>query len=211
MSLITTQTLKGARTMTTIKEIPDFTATLRRDYFSNGEPEIIEVNIRWNDHCNNGHNDFAITADIYTTSRHPREPKLRHKSGRVCWLSSCGCQHNEVKKRFPQLAKYIHWHLAESDDPSMYYIENSMFWAGHRGKYDDTPNWGHFTNTAHWGHCKKDAEQDPAKLSKKQLEERLKERKPELMQQFQKALVELMNYLASKNVLHKWKDGKEIK
>jgi len=84
------------------------------------DDEIISIKaiVRYDDKCGNGHNSFSITADI------------KHRGGG--W--SCGCCHDEVVKYFPELEKYIKWHLVDSDKPT-WYIENTMY---HVLKHDAT-------------------------------------------------------------------------
>lgn len=72
----------------------------------------IIATVRYDDECGNGHNTFAITADIY--------------EGRRCVAG--GCCHEEIAKHFPELKHLIKWHLVSSDEP-MYYIENTTYHA----------------------------------------------------------------------------------
>lgn len=84
----------------------------RKTYRSGGDDYSIKLQIRYDDECKNGHNTFAMTADIYQNRK---------------WYSG-GCQHEEIAKRFPEFAKYIKWHLTSSDEP-MHYIANTMYLA----------------------------------------------------------------------------------
>lgn len=77
-----------------------------------GDVNNIKVNVRYDDQCGNGHNTFSITADV------------SYKGGG----HSCGCQHELVVEHFPELEKYIKWHLTSCDGP-LHYIANSMYWA----------------------------------------------------------------------------------
>ncbi len=83
-----------------------------------GEQSRMRVEIRYDDECGNGHNTFAITADI--------NPVDRRKGG-----GAGGCLHDEIRKHFPELAPFIKWHLCSSDGP-MHYIANTVFHAGNR-------------------------------------------------------------------------------
>ena len=83
-----------------------------------GEPSIMTVEVRYDDECGNGHNTFAITADI--------RPVDRHRG----WEAG-GVLHDEVTKHFPELAPFIKWHNCSSDGP-MYYIANTVYHAGDR-------------------------------------------------------------------------------
>lgn len=84
----------------------------------NGERVDIIVKICHDDECNNGHNTFSITADIYKAGR-------RHTDNN--WIMG-GCCHDAVIKLFPELKQYIKWHLCTSDQP-LYYVENTLYHA----------------------------------------------------------------------------------
>jgi hypothetical protein len=75
----------------------------------------MRVNLSFDDECKNGHEDFAITADIKENGRE--------------YMG--GCCHDEISKRMPELAKYIKWHLCGIDGP-MYYLGNTIYHAGNR-------------------------------------------------------------------------------
>lgn len=136
----------------------------RKDYVNaQGEPETIIAHVRHDDECGNGHNSFAITADIYEAYAQRGEPTVKHKSGKTLWLNSCGCQHEEVAKHFPELAPFIRWHLSSTDGP-MHYAANALYWAGHKGyrdgKHDSPPNLEHLKSTIVYGALPTDAEFD---------------------------------------------------
>jgi len=42
-------------------------------------------------------------------------------------ITQDGCDHDAIREHFPELAKYIKWHLVSSKEP-MHYIANSMYW-----------------------------------------------------------------------------------
>lgn len=90
--------------------------TFTKFYRENGEEHKITCNIRYDDECGNGHNTFAITGDGY-----------RIKNGVSVWEFG-GCCHDEIKKRFPEFAHLIKWHLCGEFKP-MYYIENTIYHA----------------------------------------------------------------------------------
>lgn len=75
----------------------------------------IRVNARFDDHCGNGHNEFAITADIYR--------------GRV--FEAGGCLHEDIAANFPELKRFIKWHLVSTKGP-FHYIANTVYLAGNR-------------------------------------------------------------------------------
>lgn len=81
-----------------------------------GKVDII-VDVRYDDHCGNGHNSFAITGTVYNADR---------RSDRACIMG--GCIHDVIEKHFPELSHLIKWHLCNSDGP-MHYIANTMYHA----------------------------------------------------------------------------------
>jgi hypothetical protein len=104
-----------------------FTKTMHID----GVETNIIVEVRYDDECRNGHNTFAITADV----------KEQRGNGR--WVQTGGgCCHELIAKQFPDLAKYIKWHLFDSTGP-MHYIANTVYLAGnrdHNGKLKGEPS-----------------------------------------------------------------------
>lgn len=86
-------------------------------YKERGETYRITANVQHDDDCGNGHNTFAITADI------------QYKAGNGRWRDeSGGCLHDEIAKRFPELAPLIKWHLCSTDGP-MHYVANTVYHA----------------------------------------------------------------------------------
>lgn len=86
--------------------------------------EKMIVTIRHDDQCGNGHNTFAITAEVYRAigqdgTMFYREP------------TSCGCMHGEIEERFPELAHLIKWHGCSTDGP-MHYVANTRYHASER-------------------------------------------------------------------------------
>lgn len=80
----------------------------------------LDVTIRYDDECGNGHNTFTITADHYVDDD----------------LVSCGCMNDVIVNHYPEFAKLIKWHLTSSDGP-MHYLANTMYHASdkdHSGK-----------------------------------------------------------------------------
>lgn len=92
---------------------------------------VIVAEVRYDDECGNGHNTFAITAEVYEPHAQRGEPTVTHTNGRKMWLNACGCCHEEVAKHFPQLAPLLKWHLVSSDGP-MHYVANTVYHAGDR-------------------------------------------------------------------------------
>jgi hypothetical protein len=94
-----------------------------------GRRKLLQVELRHDDECGNGHNSFAITGAIY--------PGLRQADK---YLESCGCLHDEIALHAPQLKPLIKWHLTSTDGP-MHYLANTLYWlAVARGvkKYGET-------------------------------------------------------------------------
>ena len=82
----------------------------------------LEVEVRYDDRCNNGHNTFSITANEVRYLKSGSRKALSNT-----WYSG-GCQHDLVADKFPGLAPLIKWHLMSSDGP-MHYIANTVYWA----------------------------------------------------------------------------------
>lgn len=82
-----------------------------------GADAKMTVTIRFDDELGNGHNSFAITADV-------RRPKARD-------IEAGGCMHEEISKVFPELTPLIKWHLCATDGP-MHYLANTVYLAGDR-------------------------------------------------------------------------------
>jgi hypothetical protein len=154
------------------------------------------VTIRYDDECNNGHNSFAITGSLFDREqRIPHEAYTVLSTGKKRWLGSCGCLHEDIAKYFPELAKYIKWHLCSSDGP-LHYIANSLYWAGiiEGSCIELAPNFENFKNSAIWPeltieefdlYCTVDAMSIPA------VKQVLKDRLPALMIEFKAAVEEL--------------------
>ena len=91
-----------------------------------------KVELQFDDTCGNGHCTFSITGE---------EGRI---GARDC--DSCGCLHDEIAQRFPQLAKYIKWHSVSTDGP-MHYIQNTLYFAGdrdcHGRRKGEAASWSH--------------------------------------------------------------------
>lgn len=80
----------------------------------------MRVEMRFDDECGNGHNTFAITAEVYRITR----------GGRKEWEAG-GCLHEDIVEVFPELEPLIKWHLCSTDGP-MHYIANAVYLASDR-------------------------------------------------------------------------------
>jgi len=81
-----------------------------------GAGGYITATVKFDDECGNGHNTFAITADVITN-----ESKRRND------IQAGGCLHDGVSRLFPMLAPAIKWHLCSTDGP-LHYIANTVYW-----------------------------------------------------------------------------------
>ena len=89
-------------------------------YRENDTDYKITAKVRYDDDCRNGHNSFSITGDIMC------------KNSRGRWEDdSCGCIHDDIAKRFPELKHLIKWHLTSSDGP-LHYVANTVYHASNR-------------------------------------------------------------------------------
>ena len=113
--------------MTTITEQSTLTKRqikkFHNSFTDNGHVYRIVAEVRYDDECGNGHNTFAITADVYDTDK-------RVNSREGGWVSG-GCQHDLIAKYFIDLAPFIKWHLCSSDGP-MHYLANTVYRASDR-------------------------------------------------------------------------------
>lgn len=104
----------------------------KKAYMEDGQEYVLIAKVRYDDECGNGHNTFAITGEIWRA-------KQGQPIGRDC--ESCGCIHEDIAKRLPELAPYIKWHLTSSDGP-MYYIANTVY---HAQSYGPQYAWVYYT------------------------------------------------------------------
>lgn len=107
------------------------TKTHRVEYMEKGKPYVLDVAIRWDDECRNGHNSFAVTGTIYGPDRIPHESTTTNKAGKTLWCCGGGCCHELIAKHCPEFAHLIRWHLFDPSGP-MHYISNTVYSAGER-------------------------------------------------------------------------------
>jgi hypothetical protein len=127
-----------------------------KTFIENENQYNIVVEINYDDRCNNGHNTFSITGVITKNDR----------------MIMCGYLHNEIVKHFPELKKFIKWHLCSTDGP-LFYIPNTLYWVKQK-------NWKNAKETAIWPKA------TIKQLSSDNLELLLINRKQSLMEKFQK-------------------------
>ena len=83
----------------------------------NNEQNNIQVQIRLNDECKNGHQDFAITGTVWEVGQ-PRTDRN---------IVTCGCIHDEILKTCPELSDFVALHLCDYDGAPMYAVENMYY------------------------------------------------------------------------------------
>lgn len=79
--------------------------------------EFITVEIRLNDECKNGHQNFAITGDIYEAGK----PKTDR------YYISGGCIHETIEKYFPEFIPFIRLHLCDYKGIPMHASANGFY------------------------------------------------------------------------------------
>lgn len=75
------------------------------------------IKIRLDDECKNGHQDFAITGDIYEAGKSKID--RYHISG--------GCIHEDILKTNPELKIFINLHLCDYEGIPTYAVENGFY------------------------------------------------------------------------------------
>jgi hypothetical protein len=75
------------------------------------------IKIRLNDECKNGHQDFAITADIYEKGK----PKI----DKYCIMG--GCCHDEILAAKPDLQIFVDLHLCDYKGIPVQAVENGFY------------------------------------------------------------------------------------
>ena len=138
-----------------------------------GETEVLKAVVRHDDRCENGHNTFSVTASLYV--------------GYV--ERACGCLHDEIRERIPELAPFIKWHLCSTDGP-LHYVANTVY---HAGEYQATlrvsggkeRDLDAARRSAIWPDATDEELIEPG------LEQRLADRLPALLEDFQAAVESL--------------------
>lgn len=87
-----------------------------KTYKEDGHTYRIRAEVRLDDECKNGHEDFSVTGDIYKV----------HANGRETWQSGC-CIHEEISKHFPQLREFVRLHLCDYRGVPSYPVENGFY------------------------------------------------------------------------------------
>lgn len=171
--------------------IPKQTKQYRADYYDeHGDPCTLIATVRHDDECRNGHNTFAITADLYEKHVQRGEPTTKHiGSGKTLWVNAGGCLHEEIARRIPELAPFIKWHLCSTDGP-MHYLANTIYLAGDRdawGKPGKARELDAARRAAIWPEATDEELSAPREILKAKLEARL----PVLLAEFRAAVESL--------------------
>lgn len=77
----------------------------------------MDISIRLNDECHNGHQDFSITATIWE----PGKPHIDK------YCIGGGCCHDEIVKARPKLKIFVNLHLCDWEGVPMYAVENGFY------------------------------------------------------------------------------------
>lgn len=144
-----------------------------------GPGALITAEVCHDDECGNGHNTFAITAEVVT-------PASKRRSD----IEAGGCMHDEIAQAFPELAPFIKWHLTSTDGP-MHYVANAKYWAGQSGFCDgkpgSPPNEAFLKSTIVFGAVPEHDTVDPMSLAKAgSMVGWLNDRLPALMEAFKR-------------------------
>lgn len=92
-------------------------------FVEDGTQYKITAKVSLDDDCKNTMYDFSVTADIY----------YKGKNGRF-YEHSCGCCHETIQKRCPELAKFIPLHLCNHYGAPMYPEANGFYHLQNSGK-----------------------------------------------------------------------------
>jgi len=93
---------------------------------NNGENLVVKI--RLNDECKNGHQDFAITADLYKGKGRTERSYL-----------AGGCLHDEINKFAPKFKQFVKLHLSDCEGVPMHAVANG-FYHMREGFNDKTKN-----------------------------------------------------------------------
>lgn len=82
-----------------------------------GEGNRMFINIRLDDQCNNGHQDFAITANIYEGNKPTTDRNM----------IAAGCCHSKILAARPELGIFVDLHLSDYSGVPMHAVENGFY------------------------------------------------------------------------------------
>lgn len=93
------------------------TNNLKHSISVNDKTGNYKIDIRLNDECKNGHEDFSITATFWEIG----ESRIDKN------LISAGCCHEKILKHQPQLKLFVDLHLCDFKGTPMYAVENGYY------------------------------------------------------------------------------------
>lgn len=99
---------------------PSQSKTVQKRFIEDGKNHLLNVTIRYDDMCKNGHNTFSITGELYH-----RIDNLKN------FIISGGTIHEDIQKHMPEMADLVKYHLCTSNGPT-HYIENTIYLAGNQ-------------------------------------------------------------------------------
>lgn len=103
--------------MKNLTEVKEKTNDLRHSINTkDSDGNLLIIDIKLNDECKNGHQDFSITATGYRGNT---------KSAKN--VMYCGCCHEEILKVMPNLKIFINLHSADYTGVPMYAVENGFY------------------------------------------------------------------------------------
>lgn len=97
---------------------------LSKEELKNTEFSRFEIEIRLDDECKNGNDDFAITAS----------GRYKNHTNKYDPWDIGGCCHEEILKLRPELKPFVDLHLSDSKGAPMYTIENGYYFLTTRTK-----------------------------------------------------------------------------
>lgn len=144
-----------------------------RKAFDDGEMKCsLLAIVAHDDRCENGHNTFSITGELYRNGR----------------LESAGCLHEWIGEHFPELAPLLKWHGCSTDGP-LHYVANTCFHAGNRDHFGKAAGKERDLDAARQCAIWPDATDE--ELTAPGLKERLLARLPALLDDFRAAVESL--------------------
>lgn len=100
-------------------------------------------------------------------------------------IDSCGMNHEAIAEHFPQLAKFLKWHLVSPEGP-MHYLANAAYWL-------KESNFENLKSTIVYGALDSDATVDLEQIHPNDLGAFLRNRLPALLDAWRKDMSELFS------------------
>lgn len=100
-------------------EKKEFTNDLRCTISYNDKAANCQIEIRLNDECQNGYDDFSITGTFWQIGK----PRIDR------YVETAGCCHDKILKVRPDLLPFVRLHLCDSYGAPMYAAGNGLYYA----------------------------------------------------------------------------------